>query len=214
MNNNICQNENYYIAYDPIDPDGQLQWLIDELNSAETDGSYVMLLGHVPPADCYTAWSNNYFRIMERYQHLIVSSYFGHTHNDEIVVLYNKNHETNGTYAVSHGYIGASLTAYNLLNPGYRIFTLDSNGKPLDWDIFYTNITDDNIKGKGVQPKWQSDTSAKQIYGMDSLSTESWDKFMTRAEKDDRLVELYINHYHRFKYVNNCRADASYNFSK
>ncbi|CAG2104025.1 unnamed protein product [Medioppia subpectinata] len=36
MNNNVCQHENYYIAYDPIDPDGQLQWLIDELDRAET----------------------------------------------------------------------------------------------------------------------------------------------------------------------------------
>ncbi|CAG2112619.1 unnamed protein product [Medioppia subpectinata] len=215
MNTNMAQNENYYIAYDPIDPDGQLQWLIDELNSAETDGSYVMLLGHIPPSDLYASWSHNYFRIMERYQHLIVSSYFGHTHNDEIVVLYNKDFETNGTYAISHGYIGASLTTYTLLNPGYRIFTIDSNGRPLDFDVFYTNVTDDNIKGQQKPPKWSSDTSGKQMYGMDSLSTESWDLFMSRAKTDDKLVRSYVNHYHRFSddFIQDMTTKGRYNMT-
>ena len=47
MNNAIAQNENYWIAYDPVDPDGQLQWLIDELDSAEQAGTYAMIISIV-----------------------------------------------------------------------------------------------------------------------------------------------------------------------
>ncbi len=45
LNNNLCQRMNFWIAYDPVDPDGQLAWLIKELDEAETNGHYVMIIG-------------------------------------------------------------------------------------------------------------------------------------------------------------------------
>ncbi|CAG2170991.1 unnamed protein product [Oppiella nova] len=198
LNNNICHLGNLWIAYDPIDPDCQLKWLIHELDSAERKGLYVIIIGHVPPEECYLSWSSNYMRIVERYAHLIVGTYFGHSHKDEIVVLYNKNITNNETYAVSHGYIGSSLTTYPSLNPGYRIFTLDSTGKPLDFEMYYTNVTENNIVGHKSPPKWSLGYSAKQSYRMDSLSTRSWDEFMRKAAFDDRLADLYFEHYRRF----------------
>ena len=154
---------------------------------------------------------------MERYEHLIVGTYYGHTHNDEILVLYNKDKQNN-TYPVSHAYLGSSLTSYSALNPGYRVFTLDntvfsdnsvifvniiynymkSYGKPLDFVMYYSNVTEDNIEGQKVVPKWTFGYSAKESYGLDSLSTKSWDQFITRAETDDNLTKTYFQHYYRF----------------
>ena len=85
------------------------------------------IIGHHPPTDCFVAWANNYMRIMERFQHIIVGTYLGHTHKDELIILYNKNVETNETYPVSLGYISPSITTFADVNPGYRIFTLDKN---------------------------------------------------------------------------------------
>ncbi len=83
--------------------------------------------GHIPPSgDCYRAWIHNYIRINERYQHLITASYFGHTHKDELVVMYNKN-KNSETIPVTLSYIRPSLTTYEHINPGYRIFALNGN---------------------------------------------------------------------------------------
>ncbi|CAG2166017.1 unnamed protein product, partial [Oppiella nova] len=200
LNNNVCISRNYWLAYDPVDPDGQLKWFIDELDSAETNGLYVMIITHMPLMYCYMSWANNYIRITERYDHIIVGTYLGHTHSDEIEVLYNKNTTTNETYPISHAYIGSSIASFSYLNPGYKVFTLDSTGRPLDFDIYYTNMTADNIAGKDVIPKWSSDKSLKSIYGLDSLSTDSWHKFLENIQTDDQLLKLYMDHLHRYSY--------------
>ncbi|XP_054161834.1 sphingomyelin phosphodiesterase-like [Oppia nitens] len=201
LNNNICQHRNYWIAYSPVDPDGQLQWLIDQLDSAESDGIYAMIITHVPPyeyRDCYLAWTDNYFRIVERYEHLLVGSYFGHTHNDEIVILYNKNATTNATYPIGHGYVGPSVTPWAYHNAGYRVFQLDGTGKPFDFTMYYTNVTQDNIDGRQVRPKWTVGYSARESYRMTELSTSEWDGLLSRALTDDRLLDLYFSHLRRF----------------
>ncbi|CAG2103821.1 unnamed protein product [Medioppia subpectinata] len=198
LNNNICHLGNVWIAYDPIDPDGQLQWLIDQLDSAERRGLYAIIIGHVPIEECYMSWTNNYLRIVERYAQVIVGAYFGHSHKDEIAVYYSKNSSDNSVYPVSHGYIGSSLTTFPSLNPGYRIFTLDSTGVPIDFTMYYTNVTESNLAGDGRPPKWLFGYSAKKSYKMKSLSTRSWDRFMTKAATDDRLADLYFKHYRRF----------------
>jgi hypothetical protein len=85
------------------------------------------LKGHIPPSgSCYQAWIHNYIRISVRYQHLITASYFGHTHKDELLVLYNKN-KNHETIPATLSYIGPSITTFEYINPGYRIFTLNGN---------------------------------------------------------------------------------------
>ncbi|XP_054162145.1 sphingomyelin phosphodiesterase-like [Oppia nitens] len=216
LNNNICQHRNWWLAYDPVDPDGQLKWLIDELYAAELNKQTAIIIGHIPPYQtkvCYTAWASNYFRIMVRFQHLIVGQYYGHTHLDEIVVFYDKNRTTNQTYPISHGYIGSSVTTWPAVNPGYRIFTLDETGKPLDFTTYYSNITQDNIDGKQIVPKWQIAYTAKQSYQLSELSKEAWDAFITRADTDQKLTDLYFSHLHRFTdaYIENMRNRGQYN---
>ncbi|XP_054157328.1 sphingomyelin phosphodiesterase-like [Oppia nitens] len=198
LNNAICWRPNYWIAYDPYDPDGQLQWLINELDSAESDGKYAIIIGHIPFNECYPAWTNNYFRIMERYQQIVVGNYVGHTHTDEILVMLNKNTRTNETYPVGHAYLGSSMTTFSGLFPGYRVFTLENTGKPIDFLMYYSNVTEDNLMGKDVTPKWTAGYSAKQSYNLKSLSTEDWNNFIIRAKTDDSLTKTYYERYYRF----------------
>lgn len=47
MNSNFGYTANFWRLYDPIDPDQQLAWLIEELSEAEQRGSYVTLLGEL-----------------------------------------------------------------------------------------------------------------------------------------------------------------------
>ena len=126
LNSNFCYRPNFWILMNTVDPGNQLTWLISELDKAEKDGHYVMIISHIPPdSDCLKSWVHNYIRIMERYQHLLVAQYQGHTHWDEIGVLYSNHSGTIKPVGVS--YVGPSLTTYEHINPAYRIFTLNGN---------------------------------------------------------------------------------------
>ena len=59
-----------------------------------------------------------------RFESTIQAQYFGHTHFDEFEVFYD---EKNVTRAINVAYIAPSVTTYDGLNPGYRIYTLNSN---------------------------------------------------------------------------------------
>jgi sphingomyelin phosphodiesterase len=134
LNSNFCQRMNFYIMMNPVDPGGQLQFLINELDKAERDGQYVMIISHIPAGgSCLNSWIHNYFRIVERYQHLLVAQYQGHTHKDQFVVIYSNHSNSQSSLGqrtikpVGVQLIGPSLTTYDYLNPGYRVFTLDGN---------------------------------------------------------------------------------------
>lgn len=59
-----------------------------------------------------------------RYENTITAQFFGHTHFDEFEVFYDK--EDMGR-AISIAYVGPSVTPYNDLNPGYRIYYVDGD---------------------------------------------------------------------------------------
>lgn len=60
------------------DPDGVLSWLVSQLQDAENAGDYVHIMGHIPPTECLSQWSLNYYRIVNRYANFILqnSHYF------------------------------------------------------------------------------------------------------------------------------------------
>lgn len=60
-----------------------------------------------------------------RYEATITGQFFGHTHNDEFEVFYDKTGSV--PRATNVAYIGPSVTTYDGVNPGYRIYTVDGN---------------------------------------------------------------------------------------
>jgi sphingomyelin phosphodiesterase len=68
LNGNYCNRNNFWLLLNSTDPMGQLTWLIEELNMAETKGEKVHIIGHIPPgqSDCLKIWSKNYYDIVNR----------------------------------------------------------------------------------------------------------------------------------------------------
>jgi sphingomyelin phosphodiesterase len=67
------------------------------------------------------------------------------------------------TRATSIAYVGGSITTFNFLNPGYRIYTVDgiyadSTWQVLDLESSYMNLTYANLYNK---PTIQKEYSAK-----------------------------------------------------
>lgn len=125
LNNNVCQRMNFWNVYDPVDPDGQLKWFIEQLQEAEKVKHNVIVITHIPPGNgCTRSWTHNYYRILDRFSSSIVGQYYGHTHKDELV-LFAIEDANNNTHTVGSGFCAPSLTPAAKLNPAYRIITLN-----------------------------------------------------------------------------------------
>lgn len=61
------------------DPDGQLAWLVSELQAAETAGQRVFVIGHMPfgTNDSLHDGSNYLGQILDRYDATIAALFFG-----------------------------------------------------------------------------------------------------------------------------------------
>lgn len=62
-----------------FDPDGQLAWLVSELQAAETAGQRVFIIGHMPLGtnDALHDGSNYLGQILNRYDATIAALFFG-----------------------------------------------------------------------------------------------------------------------------------------
>lgn len=157
---NFCYPLNFWLYINSTDPYNQLKWFADILQSSENNKEKVHIIGHVNPSICLKSFSENYYRIINRYESTIAGQFFGHKHNDFMEIFYDLN---NITRPVSVAYLSGSVTTYSFLNPSYRIYTVDgkyknSSYQVLDHTTTILNITDANKTNK---PKWTKEYSAK-----------------------------------------------------
>ncbi|XP_059171991.1 sphingomyelin phosphodiesterase-like [Physella acuta] len=212
INNNYCNKGNWWLLLNATDPCNVLEWLVQELQSAEVKGEKVHMLMHLPPGDgvCLKAWSWNYYTIVNRYENTIVNQFYGHSHQDWYQMFYD-----NVTFQrpLGFGFVAPSVTTYSYNNPIYRIYTMDgdypgSSYAVLDYSNFYLNLTEANLYNT---PTWRFEYSPKQAYNMTGLYAADWDQLLQRMEKDDTLFQLFYT-YHRNLYPGtpchgNCKTD-------
>ncbi|KAJ8970429.1 hypothetical protein NQ317_006554 [Molorchus minor] len=192
---------NRWLLLNSTDPATELQWFIYELQSAEFNGeksschSYTC---HIPPghSDCLKVWSRNYYAIISRYESIISSQFFGHTHFDEFEVFYDRSDLSR---AVGIAYVGPSVSPYYNLNPGYRIYYVDgdhdkSTRSVIDHESWTMNLREANLYG---YPIWFKLYSARQAFGMDALRPQDWDDFVQRMSNDPKLFELFYKYYYK-----------------
>jgi len=124
LNTNYCARLNFWLLYKPIDPGSQLEWLANQLSLAEQSGQSVHIVGHIPPdnSQCTPRWVHNYLRIIQKYSTIIKGQYFGHTHFDEVRVLYSID---NKSVPIGVAYLSPSVTPYEMVNPAFRFYTID-----------------------------------------------------------------------------------------
>uniref|UniRef100_H2YC47 Uncharacterized protein n=1 Tax=Ciona savignyi TaxID=51511 RepID=H2YC47_CIOSA len=160
-----------------------LEWFVRVLTSAEVAGEKVQVIGHVPPGrspDCMETWSKNYFRIIERFQHQISAQFFGHTHYDEIQILYDQFGS-----AISTAYIAPSLTSYIYMMPTYRVYDIDGYHKNTTWSVanHKTYRLDLEEANRVDTPNWILEYDACNAFDQFYLSTENWESLVSSWEK-------------------------------
>lgn len=162
--------DNFWMYEEPMeyDPNGQLAWLISELQTAETAGQRVWLIAHIPTgmSDTLRDYSHYLDQIVQRYEATISALFFGHTHTDLFQIAYSDYTNRNANTATAIGYITPSLTPTSG-PPAFRIYDIDPvTFAVLDYTVYIANITDQSEGGTVCPPpKWEKYYSAKETYG-------------------------------------------------
>eukprot|EP01135_Chromosphaera_perkinsii_P003248 Nk52_evm23s239 gene=Nk52_evmTU23s239 len=201
LNTNLNYVENWWLFVTNGDLDGQMKWLVDELYKAEQGGWKVYISAHVPPGngDMDAVWSKNFATVVDRFADTILGQFYGHTHSDSFYVQPKFNDITKGA---STAFVVGSVTTYQELNPGYRIFSLDgTNGAIADFTTYIANLEEGNKKGS---LDWVEEYSATKDYGVKDCTPQSMLDFVyQKFDKDDDLVAKYVTYHTKsFKVVN------------
>lgn len=186
-------SSNLWLVEDSQDPADELTWLEDHLHQAEAAGERVHLLGHIPPGivDSERVWSREFNRIVVRYENTIRGQFYGHTHYDEFEVFHD------GDRPAGVAYIAPSQTPWYGLNPAYRIYYVDGDRQNstrlvLDHETYVMNLTEAQETGSA---RWYWLYSAREEYGMTSLTPADWQDLAQRMAEDRHLFDIYYRNY-------------------
>ncbi|ODM92693.1 Sphingomyelin phosphodiesterase [Orchesella cincta] len=192
INTNLCYDQNFWLAFYPQDPNGQLQWLADELLKAETNEESVIIIGHVQPEGCWPVWSDKFHAIINRFEGIIRAQFYGHSHRPQHRVTFEKG-TTRGS---SVSFIaGSALT--DGMNPGYAVYYFDGVRDGRTWDpvrqeLVILKLDESNEKEQAV---FETITDTKEHFGLKDLRPESVYDMAKRMICDQQLLDNYLEFY-------------------
>ncbi|XP_044728677.1 sphingomyelin phosphodiesterase 1-like [Chrysoperla carnea] len=189
LNSNVAYTYNWWLFYDDEFFFGQLEWLVIELIESEMQEQFVYILSHVPPGekDSYIKWQIEYQNIKVRFSHIIKAEFSGHTHMDQLRLVYTNNNVTNPIGVV---YNGGSLTPFEFVNPNYRVYYADPNTFDIiDYEQWIFNLTQAN-EDHG-SPDWFPLYTFKEAYNLDSAQPIKLNQFIDNLKTNKTLFEQY-----------------------
>ncbi|XP_043498948.1 sphingomyelin phosphodiesterase-like [Polistes fuscatus] len=194
LNSNVCYCYNWWLLYQHQDPDGQLQWLVETLTEAQRNQELVHILSHIPPGqkDCQHIWRREYIKIINKFSHIIAAQFNGHTHQDEIQIIYKDKNATNASHVAWNG---GSITTYSNLNPNYKLYIIDNNTLSVkDFDNWMYDITQAN-EDPTKFPQWYKSYSFKNEYNLKDLSLNSLNNWLIDMRNNQDLLDRYYKNY-------------------
>ncbi|XP_049856755.1 sphingomyelin phosphodiesterase-like isoform X1 [Schistocerca gregaria] len=193
LNNNVCYKYNWWIHYKPADPYAQLKWLAETLLAAEAAGEKVHILGHIPSGDsnCYSTWSREYNRIVDRFEYTIAAVFNGHTHRDRFQLHYASDDPSRASIVA---YNGGSLVTYYDVNPNYKVYKVDGNtGAVVDYTTWMFNLTEANLDPEN-EPNWYKLYSFQEAYGVESMNLTELNKLVHRMAETPEIIQQYYGY--------------------
>jgi hypothetical protein len=121
---------------------------------------------------------------MDRYQHVVRFSTFGHTHKEEPKVV--KAIEDDKYIALN--FVAGSGTTMTDLFPCFTLFTMDAELMiPLEIETYYFDV----IKANQGNPEWKLLHDYTTTYGMKDLSPSSFGALFERLLLDNDFAHFY-----------------------
>jgi sphingomyelin phosphodiesterase acid-like 3 len=203
LNTNACYDLNWYLVSERYDPGNQLEWLEEQLRMLEEEEGFAYIIGHVPPYHCLHNYGIRYKALMERFQHVVRFSSFGHTHDESFFVDLEFNKTSSAAEnkkAVSWGMVHGSVTTFEGRNPSFTVVHWDKNTMvPVNVETYFLNITKANALKDGEEPKWELHHDFINEYELKDLSPSSMQDLSERLYKDTKgdLIAKYERNWNR-----------------
>ena len=224
LNTDFWYKSNYLAFINTTDPDnsGSFKFIIDELQAAEDAGERVWILGHV-----LSGWDGSnplpnptdlFYQVVDRYSpHVIANMFFGHTHEDQVMIYYANNGTVqNSSTALTSGWIGPSVTPLTNLNSGFRMYEVDTgNFEIYDAYTFYSDVNSySTLNATG--PTYKFEYSTREAYGPATnwpkdapLNATFWHELTVAMESNHSLVTQFNTYQGKMSVRSpNCTSDA------
>jgi sphingomyelin phosphodiesterase acid-like 3 len=167
----------------------EMNWLASQLQDAKTKGEKVYIAMHIPPGiDAYkfdqdkkpytnwailpsveNSWLKTFLRLTTAYQATICGIFYGHTHMDEMRLLYDSTGQNVTEVAIS----SPGITPQHGNNPGFKSVSFDSTSKKLlNFTTYYTNLPVAGSWGNQVY-RFSSVFSCNEKYIYDFVQAQS-----------------------------------------
>lgn len=127
----------------------EMNWLSAQLDAAAKNGDKVFLSMHIPPgldvfanAPMWNSWDkyslqDSFLQLVESYDTTITGIFYGHTHYDELRLLYNKAGNSVMKAAISCPGISTEHGNY----PAFKVVQFDRKSKvPMDFTTYFTPL--------------------------------------------------------------------------
>ena len=119
---------------------------------------------------------------MDRFQHIVRFSIFGHVHLE----IYGVAHSFENPSPIGVHYWAGSVSSWYSVNPSFRMFEVDLETMlPVKVHTYVMNIREE------VDPKWKYDHEVTELYNMTDLSPESFAKLSHDIKDNEQLAILY-----------------------
>ncbi|QIX01469.1 hypothetical protein AMS68_006986 [Peltaster fructicola] len=202
LNSNLYYNKNFWLFEPTIqyDPDGQLDWLVQQLQAAETAQQRVYIIAHMPMGSSSALYDGSHYfnQIVNRYSATIAAMFFGHTHKDEFEISYSNYSDQRADTAVAMSYIAPAMTPKSG-NPSFRVYDVDPvTFGILDYTEYIANVSSPTYQHG---PQWEKLYSAKEAYGAllgmgeadAELTPAFWHNVTELFERDDAVFQQYFS---------------------
>lgn len=221
LNTNIYYRFNFVLYQKELekDPNGQIAWLVKELDAAEKAGENVYIIGHMPfgEKDALPNGSNYLDQVVNRYASTIKAMFFGHTHVDHFEISYSDYAHRTHDRATAMSYICPSLTPTSGM-PSFRVYDVDPvTFAVLDATTYIADMASEAFQTTG--PVWKKYYSAKEAYGpavdppltdpKAELTPAFWHNVSEAFESKQDLFDAYMSRKSRgWRDDTPCRSDC------
>lgn len=184
-----CNDLNWWLLTDKdrSDPGKQLEWLEAELIELEKNEGYAHIIAHIPSVSCLHQFGIRYKALMERFQHVVRFSSFGHTHDESLFIT----QAINTTSPIGFNFVSASGTSGGDRNPAFTMVEFDAEYMvPLNVHTYYMNLTEANAS-PDAEPVWKELHDMLNEYQLEDMSPSSMTNFTERLYNNSDLASQY-----------------------
>lgn len=185
INTLSCDTLNRYTFSTLSDPNGQIDFLINELSNIEEANGLAILVSHIVPEECTHPWAVRFRAVLDRYQHIVRLNFFGHTHSDKFKLsrAHDKEQTPIGVMTICGG-----ITTWGG-NPSVCVYDVDAETLlPVTRFTYSFDLVKANKDGFIT---WDLYTNWTSDYKMIDLSPSSYNDLANRVRNDSKLARQY-----------------------